>query len=110
MIEWVKIEEFEIDPEIDFNHLVCYTTPGGGKRVSVRMHYVDENYKKNEYCSQPISHAARITYPEFPAEKTLEEKFYQAQKDYINCNSGTSYKLLFGILAQIAKEHYEGKE
>jgi hypothetical protein len=105
MIDWVPINDWESDGKESYLALVDVENPLN------RVVVLSTSYKTRSgciftWCGRKVTHCAKIN---FPVEKTLEEKFEQSYNDYLDCNSG-SKKLLFGVLAQIAKEHYEGKE
>lgn len=97
MIEWVPIKDFkwEVGQEI----LICHQYPEGRRGVGTWMCYDHMNIFV--YGGNKVTHAAPLN---FPVEKTLEEKF----KDWAKGNKVLSSPAYFPILAQIAKEHYEG--
>jgi hypothetical protein len=100
MIEWVPIKDWESDGKEAYLALVDVENPLN------RVVVLSTSYKTKSgciftWCGRKVTHCAKIN---FPVEKTLEEKFYE-----IYCKSSTSPEL-FKDLAQIAKEHYEGKK
>jgi len=99
MIEWVPINDFEFLAHTPY--LVAYKDDKGNG-VGLIHHRPDGD--RNLYSGKKISHASYIN---FPVEKTLEEKFEDVlgRSKVVGCPD-----LFVTALAQIAKQHYEGKE
>jgi hypothetical protein len=103
MIEWVPINEFEF---VDGKpYLILYKDDSSGYRVGLypKVPLIDRYF----YAQNKITHAA---YVNFPVEKTLEEKFEEFFEKHNVSPLEARTSTCLELLANIAKEHYEGKE
>jgi hypothetical protein len=124
MIEWVPIKDWKFETgqellvflrgkqfknttEVAQANVMYCTSP---YPISVIL-YGEFDRLGNPYSEDRELHITHIAPINFPVEKTLDEKFEEFRKA---ANDGTAH--VTGLqsytlgLAQIAKEHYEGKE
>lgn len=123
MIEWIPIKDYGFTVDEEF--LVLIKSSSGSQLEPSVAKYMKQSYIITQrfnltfssaslinpfWASQggcvgnyQITHAAKINLPK---EKTLEEKF----EDWAKENKVLSSPAYFPILAQIAKQHFEGEK
>ena len=113
MIEWVPIKDWNNTDPIDFLVYTCFEKSyqiakarygHNGYIYTSRFGIFDKDgngISHDSVIMAKLTHCAKIN---IPVEQTLEQKFYE----HYCRNSNKSG--LFTDFAQIAKEHYDGKE
>ena len=116
MIEWVPIKDWAFTVDQEFLALV----KDEGKTHVTKAHYSKFGYIFTELCGNfevsglgsstsdykdRITHAAPLNLP-----KTLEEKFQEFFEKHNVSPLEARTSTCLGLLANIAKEHYEGKK